>query len=58
VRAAGSEFVLACDMRFAAVSPRFSAQPNRHLASSPVEVGIQHLTRLMGRAERSRSCER
>ena len=50
VRGAGSEFVLACDMRFAARETAIFAQPESGLGSAPGAGGIQHLTRLMGRA--------
>jgi enoyl-CoA hydratase/carnithine racemase len=50
VRAAGSEFVLACDMRFAARESAIFSQPEAATGVSPGAGGIQHLTRLMGRA--------
>src|SRR5690349_11301348 len=50
VRAAGSEFVLACDMRFAARESAIFAQPEAGLGVNPGAGGIQHLTRLLGRA--------
>jgi len=50
VRAAGSEFVLACDMRFAARESAIFAQPEPAFGAVPGGGGIQHLTRLMGRA--------
>jgi len=50
VRAAGSEFVLACDMRFAARESAVFAQPEAGLGGNPGAGGIQHLARLMGRA--------
>ena len=50
VRAAGSEFVLACDMRFAARESAIFSQPEAALGVSPGAGGIQHLSRLMGRA--------
>jgi enoyl-CoA hydratase/carnithine racemase len=50
VRAAGSEFVLACDMRFAARESAIFAQPEAATGVSPGAGGIQHLARLMGRA--------
>jgi enoyl-CoA hydratase/carnithine racemase len=50
VRAAGSEFVLACDMRFAARESAIFSQPEAGLGVSPGAGGIQHLARLMGRA--------
>src|ERR1700730_5951117 len=49
VRGAGSEFVLACDMRFAARESAIFAQPEPGLGSIPGAGGVQHLTRLMGR---------
>jgi enoyl-CoA hydratase/carnithine racemase len=50
VRGAGSEFVLACDMRFAARESAIFGQPEAALGFSPGAGGIQHLVRLMGRA--------
>jgi enoyl-CoA hydratase/carnithine racemase len=50
VRAAGSEFVLACDMRFAARESAIFSQPEPGFGVVPGGGGIQHLTRLMGRA--------
>jgi enoyl-CoA hydratase/carnithine racemase len=50
VRGAGSEFVLACDMRFAARESAVFGQPETGLGQNPGAGGIQHLTRLMGRA--------
>jgi enoyl-CoA hydratase/carnithine racemase len=50
VRGAGSEFVLACDMRFAAQESAIFSQPEAAFGQSPGAGGIQHLTRLMGRA--------
>src|SRR5499426_2607822 len=50
VRAAGSEFVLACDMRFAARESAIFGQPEPGLGAIPGGGGVQHLTRLMGRA--------
>jgi enoyl-CoA hydratase/carnithine racemase len=49
VRGAGSEFVLACDMRFAARETAIFAQPEAGLSVLPGAGGIQHLVRLMGR---------
>src|SRR4029077_15158210 len=50
VRAAGSEFVLACDMRFAAREPAIFSQPEPALGVLPGGGAAQHLARLMGRA--------
>src|SRR5215831_13466409 len=50
VRAAGSEFVLACDMRFAARESAIFSQPEAATGVSPGAGGIQHLARLMGRS--------
>jgi enoyl-CoA hydratase/carnithine racemase len=50
VRGAGSELVLACDMRFAARESAIFAQPEVGLGALPGAGGVQHLTRLMGRA--------
>jgi enoyl-CoA hydratase/carnithine racemase len=50
VRGAGSEFVLACDMRFAARESAIFSQPEAGFGLIPGAGGIQHLTRLMGRA--------
>jgi enoyl-CoA hydratase/carnithine racemase len=49
VRGAGSEFVLACDMRFATRETAIFGQPEAATGVSPGAGGIQHLTRLMGR---------
>jgi enoyl-CoA hydratase/carnithine racemase len=49
VRAAGSEFILACDMRFAALESAIFGQPETALGVLPGAGGIQHLARLMGR---------
>ena len=49
VRGAGSEFVLACDMSFAARESAIFGQPEAGLGANPGAGGIQHLTRLMGR---------
>src|SRR3984885_12199342 len=48
VRGAGSEFVLACDMRFAAEGALFG-QPEVGVGAIPGAGAVQHLTRLMGR---------
>jgi enoyl-CoA hydratase/carnithine racemase len=50
VRAAGSEFVLACDMRFAARESAIFAQFEAAFGLLPGGGAVQHLTRLMGRA--------
>jgi len=50
VRGGGSEFVLACDMRFAARESAMFGQPEHALGLFPGAGGIQHLARLMGRA--------
>jgi len=49
VRGAGSEFVLACDMRFAARESAIFGQPEQGFGLIPGAGGIQHL-RLIGRA--------
>jgi enoyl-CoA hydratase/carnithine racemase len=49
VRGAGSEFVLACDMGFAARERAIFGQPEAGFGLLPGAGGIQHLTRLMGR---------
>jgi enoyl-CoA hydratase/carnithine racemase len=49
VRAAGSEFVLACDMRFAARETAIFGQFEPAFGLVPGGGGVQHLTRLMGR---------
>ena len=50
VRAAGSEFVLACDMRFAARESAIFGQFEPSFGVIPGGGAAQHLTRLMGRA--------
>ena len=50
VRAAGSEFVLACDMRFAARESAIFGQFEPAFGLIPGGGAAQHLTRLMGRA--------
>jgi enoyl-CoA hydratase/carnithine racemase len=50
VRAAGSEFVLACDMRFAALESAIFSQPEQAFGLVPGAGGVQHLVRLLGRA--------
>jgi enoyl-CoA hydratase/carnithine racemase len=49
VRAAGSEFALACDMRFAARETAIFAQFEPAFGQLPGGGGAQHLVRLMGR---------
>jgi enoyl-CoA hydratase/carnithine racemase len=49
VRAAGSEFVLACDMRFAARETAIFGQFEPAFGLLPGGGAAQHLTRLMGR---------
>jgi enoyl-CoA hydratase/carnithine racemase len=49
VRGAGSEFVLACDMRFAARESAIFCQPEVGFGLIPGAGGVQHLARLMGR---------
>ncbi|MER6408677.1 enoyl-CoA hydratase/isomerase family protein [Streptomyces viridosporus] len=48
-RGAGSEFLLACDMRFAARENAVLSQPEVGFGTSPGADALQHLTRLMGR---------
>jgi enoyl-CoA hydratase/carnithine racemase len=48
-RAAGSEFVLACDMRFASRERAILSQPEVGLGLAPGAGGLQHLSRLLGR---------
>lgn len=50
VRGAGSEFILACDMRFAALESTIFSQLEQGFGSIPGAGGVQHLVRLMGRA--------
>ncbi len=50
VRGVGSEFVLACDMRFAARESAIFGQFEPAFGVIPGAGGAQHLTRLMGRA--------
>src|SRR5215475_15426473 len=45
-----SEFVLACDMRFAARESAIFSQPEPAFGQIPGAGGAQHLARLMGRA--------
>jgi len=49
VRGVGSEFVLARDMRFAALETAIFSQPEVGFGLIPGSGGVQHLTRLMGR---------
>jgi enoyl-CoA hydratase/carnithine racemase len=49
VRGAGSEFVLACDMRFAARESAIFGQFEPSFGTIPGGGAAQHLTRLMGR---------
>ena len=49
-RGAGSEFALACDMRFAALESAIFGHPEAGTGVSPGAGGMQHLARLMGRA--------
>ncbi len=50
VRGAGSEFVLACDMRFAARESAIFSQMETAFGLLPGGGAAQHLTRIMGRA--------
>jgi hypothetical protein len=50
VRGAGSEFILACDLRFAARESAMFGQPETGFGVIPGAGGIQHLARLLGRA--------
>ena len=50
VRGAGSEFVLACDMRFAARESAIFSQMEPAFGLLPGGGAAQHLTRIMGRA--------
>jgi enoyl-CoA hydratase/carnithine racemase len=50
VRAAGSEFVVACDMRFAARESAIFGQFEPAFGQLPGGGAAQHLTRLLGRA--------
>ena len=50
VRAGGSEFVLACDMRFASRESAIFSQIEPAFGQVPGGGAVQHLTRLMGRA--------
>ncbi|WP_433854535.1 enoyl-CoA hydratase/isomerase family protein [Streptomyces kronopolitis] len=48
-RGAGSEFLLACDMRFASREHGVLGQPEVGLGTTPGAGALQHLTRLLGR---------
>ncbi|MFD3551067.1 enoyl-CoA hydratase/isomerase family protein [Streptomyces goshikiensis] len=48
-RGAGSEFLLACDMRFASREHAVLGQPEVGIGTPPGAGAIQHLTRLLGR---------
>ncbi|WP_433243499.1 enoyl-CoA hydratase/isomerase family protein [Actinomadura nitritigenes] len=48
-RGAGSEFLLACDMRFASREHAILGQPEVGIGAPPGAGAVQHLTRLMGR---------
>ncbi|CAG2160964.1 Fatty acid oxidation complex subunit alpha [Cupriavidus numazuensis] len=48
-RGAGSEFALACDMRFASKEHAVFGQPEAGVGLMPGSGAVQHLTRLMGR---------
>ena len=50
VRSACSEFVLACDMHFAARESAIFSQPEQAFGLLPGAGGVQHSARLMGRA--------
>jgi enoyl-CoA hydratase/carnithine racemase len=50
VRGAGSEFVMACDMAFAARETAIFAQNEAAFGVVPGAGGVQHLTRRLGRA--------
>jgi enoyl-CoA hydratase/carnithine racemase len=50
VRAGGNEFVLACDMRFAAQGKAIFSQFEPSFGVIPGGGGVQHLARLLGRA--------
>src|SRR3954447_21533611 len=50
VRAGGNEFVLACDMRFAARESAIFSQFEPAFGQLPGGGGVQHLARLLGRA--------
>lgn len=48
-RGAGSELVLACDMRFASREKAVIGQPEMGFGAPPGAGGVQHLIRLLGR---------
>ncbi|MHA6759424.1 enoyl-CoA hydratase/isomerase family protein [Streptacidiphilus sp. PAMC 29251] len=48
-RGAGSEFALACDMRFAAKETAVLGQPEVGIGAPPGAGAVQHLSRLLGR---------
>jgi enoyl-CoA hydratase/carnithine racemase len=48
-RGAGSEFLLACDMRFASRENAVLGQPEVGIGAPPGAGALQHLTRLLGR---------
>ncbi|GLW18709.1 enoyl-CoA hydratase [Streptomyces sp. NBRC 13847] len=48
-RGAGSEFLLACDMRFASRENAVLGQPEVGIGTPPGAGGVQHLARLLGR---------
>jgi enoyl-CoA hydratase/carnithine racemase len=50
VRGAGSEFILACDMRFAGRESAIFGHPEAGIGVVPCSGAIQHLSRLMGRS--------
>jgi enoyl-CoA hydratase/carnithine racemase len=50
VRGAGSELILACDMRFAARDSALFAHPEAGVGAVPGAGAIQHLSRLLGRS--------
>jgi len=50
VRGVGSEFILACDMRFAALESAIFSQFEPSFGVIPGAGGAQHLARLLGRA--------
>src|SRR5215468_11120416 len=58
VRGAGSEFALACDMRFAARESAIFGQFEPAFGVIPGAGGAQHLVRLMGRARTRSHVER